>query len=225
MSSSWNLSHPAKRHWIKIQKTYYMTKTSCNWGKMNLITSISWMRPSKAYFHDFHLRNFCWWLFVTWKRSSRTWLSHPSSPHLWLRWKFFEKIRNMFLHHLVALRSCNTRFEGEKWKLSQLKYSGEMQLFQKDFDKEKTSVDALLARNTYTEFRKTFQSSILIQEPFLRIFNHKTYLSYIHKHSGSQQSTKHTQNTGNHTNHQYWSRMYQFWEISIIKHIWAIFRL
>ena len=141
MSSSWNLSHPSKCRWIKIQKSYYMTKTSCNWGKMNLITSISWMRPSKAYFHDFHLRNFCWWLFVTWKRSSRTWLSHPSSPHLWLRWKFFEKIGNMFLHHLVALSSCNTRFEGEKWKLSQLKYSGEMQLFQKDFDKEKTSVD------------------------------------------------------------------------------------
>jgi len=35
-------------------------------------------------------------------------------PHLRLRWLFFEKIGNIFLHHLVALSSCNTRFEGEK---------------------------------------------------------------------------------------------------------------
>jgi len=55
-----------------------------------------------------------------------------------------------------------------------------MQVLQKDFDMEKTYVDALWANKTYTEYRKTYQSSRLIQDvPFLRIFNHKTYLSYI----------------------------------------------
>ena len=50
-----------------------------------------------------------------------------------------------------------------------------MQLFQKNFDKEKIYVDALLAGKTYTEYRKTYQSSMLVQDvPFLTIFNHKT---------------------------------------------------
>ena len=102
------------------------------------------------------------------KRSSKTWLVHPSSPHFWLRCKFFQKIRNIILHHLVALSGCNTRFEGKKWELSQLEYSGEMQLFQKNCDMEKTYVNALLAR-------KTYQSSILVQDvPFLTIVNHTT---------------------------------------------------
>ena len=39
--------------------------------------------------------------------------------------------------------SCNTRFEEEKWELSQLEYSGEMKLLQKDFEMEKTYVDAI----------------------------------------------------------------------------------
>jgi len=55
---------------------------------------------------------------------------------------FFEKVIYISLHHLLALSSCNTRFEGEKWELSQLEYSGEMQLLQKDFDMEKMYVDA-----------------------------------------------------------------------------------
>ena len=54
-------------------------------------------------------------------------------------------------------------------------------------------MDADWANKTYTEHRKTYQSSMLIQDvPFLRIFNHKTCLSYIytnHKHSGSQEKT------------------------------------
>ena len=68
-----------------------------------------------------------------------------------------------------------------------------MQLLQKDSDMEKTYMDADWANKTYTEYRKAYQSSMLIQDvPFLRIFNHKTYLSYIyrnHKHSRSQGKT------------------------------------
>ena len=127
--------HP-KSCWIEVQNTYYMTQTSCNWGNMNLTVSIIWMTPSKASFCDFPLKLplltvVCYLEAIKNKRSSRTWLVHPSSPHLWLRWKFFEKIRNICLHHLAALSSCNTRFEGEKWELSQLEHSGELQLFQK----------------------------------------------------------------------------------------------
>ena len=114
------------------------------------------------------------------QRSSETWLVHPSFAHLWSRWKFLEKIGNIFLYHLVGLSSCDTRFEGEKWELSQLEYYGEMQLFQKDFDMKKTYVDALLARKTYKEYSKTCQSLILIQNvSFLTNLNHKTYVSYI----------------------------------------------
>ena len=102
-------------------------------------------------------------------------------PHIQLRWNFFEKIRNIFLHYLVALSSCNKKFEGEKWELSQLEYSGEMQLLQKEFNMEK---------HMWMLFGQI----------------------------------KHSQNTGRHTSHQYWPRMYNFWEFSIIKHIWAIFR-
>ena len=64
--------------------------------------------------------------------------------------------------------------------MSQLESSGEMQLLQKDFDMEKTYVDALWTNKTYTEYKKTYQSSMLMQDvPFLSIFNHKTYLKYI----------------------------------------------
>ena len=172
--------HP-KTCWIEVQNIYNMTQTSCNWGNMNLLASIIWMTPSKCIFSRFS----CWKLplltFICYlealknRTSSGTWLVHPSSPHLWLRWKFFQKIRSIFPHHLVALSSCNTRFEGEKWELSELKYSGEMQLFQKDFDMKKIYVNALLARKTYTEYRKTYQSSILVQDvPFLKNLNHKT---------------------------------------------------
>jgi len=127
----------------------------------------------------------CWCLFVTCK--PRRTKGHPEHdlrihhlPQVWLRRNFFLKIGNIFLHYLVALSSCNTRFEGEKWELSQLEYSGEIQLLQKDFDMEKTYVDALWTNKTYIEYRKTYQSSMLIQDVlFLRIFNHKTYLSYI----------------------------------------------
>ena len=176
--------HP-KSCWIEGQNTSYMTQTSCNWGNMNLTASIIGMTPSKASFCDFPLKLslltvVCYLEAIKNKRSSETWLVHPSFPHLWLRWKLFEKIRNIFLHHLAALSSCNTRFKGEKWELSQLEYSGEMQLFQKDFDMKKTYVDALLARKTYISYRKTCQSLIQIQNvSFLTNLNHKTYLSYI----------------------------------------------
>ena len=88
----------------------------------------------------------CWQLFVTHK-TQRT-KGHPKHdspihhlPHLWLRRNFFEKIGNIFLHYLVAFSSCDTRFEEEKWELSQLEYSGKMQLLQRYFDMEKTYVD------------------------------------------------------------------------------------
>ena len=119
--------HP-KSCWIEVQNIYYMTQTSCNWGNVNLIASIT---LSKVYFHDFLIGNYlCWCLFVTLK--PRRTKGHPEHdfaihhlPHLQLRWNFFEKIGNIFLHYLVALSSCNTRFEKEKWELSQLEYSGE----------------------------------------------------------------------------------------------------
>ena len=43
-----------------------------------------------------------------------------------------------------------------------MEYSGEMQLLQKHFDMEKTYVDADWANKKYTEYRKTYQSSMLI---------------------------------------------------------------
>ena len=52
--------------WIQVQNTYYMIETSCNWGNINLIASIIWMTPSKAYFCDLALTNYLYWqLFVT----------------------------------------------------------------------------------------------------------------------------------------------------------------
>ena len=37
-----------------------------------------------------------------------------------------------------------------------------------------------MQRKTYTDYRKTYQSSMLMQDvPFLKNFNHKTHLSYI----------------------------------------------
>ena len=172
--------------WIQVQNTYYMIETNCNWRNMKSVPSIMWMTPSKVHFYGSLLRSYlCWWLFVTYQPQGTK--GHPKHdlsihhlPHLWLGWNFFEKIENIFLHHLVALSSCNTRFEGEKWELSQLEYSGEIQLLQKDINLEKTYVDALGANKTYTEYAKTYQSLMLIWNiPFLRIFNDKTYLSYI----------------------------------------------
>ena len=55
-----------------------------------------------------------------------------------------------------------------------------MQLLQENFDIEKKYVDALWTKKTYTEYRKIYQSLMLIQDvPFLRIFNDKTYLAYV----------------------------------------------
>ena len=172
--------HP-KICWIEGQNTYYIMQTNWNWRNMKSIPPTIWMTSSTAHFRDSPLRNsLCWQLFVTWKPHPEHDLRIHHLPHLWLRWFFFDKIGNIFLHHLVALSSCNTRIEGEKWELSQLEYSGEMQVLQKDFDMEKTYVDALWTKKAYTEYRKTHQSSMLIQDvPFLRNFNHKTYLSYI----------------------------------------------
>ena len=187
-SSSWNLTHPSKGCWNEIQKAYYTTQTDGNWQNISLIPPIVWMTPLQSMISWFSGRKLALLMVVCSpeapknKRSSRTWLPHPSSPHLRLGRKFFEKIGNIFLQHLVALSSCNTRFKGETWELSQLEYSGEMQLLQKDFDMKKAYVDALWASKTYTEHRQ-------------------------------------------YTSHHDRSRVYHFWEISIIKHIWAIFRL
>ena len=170
--------HP-KSCWNEVQNTYCMIQTNSNWRNMKSITPIYEWHPPKHTFMILSLWSYlCWWLFVTLKHQRSE--GHPKHdlpihhlPHLWLRWIFFGKIRNIFLHYLVALGSCNTRFEEEKWELSQLEYSGGIQLLQKDFDMEKTYVDADWAN-------KTYQSSKLIQNvPFLRILNHKTYLSYI----------------------------------------------
>ena len=177
--------HP-KSGWVEVQNTCYMIQTNCNWRNIKSIQSIIWITPCKAHFHDSPLKSYlCWRLFVTQKPwRTKGYPGHDLSihhlPHPWLRWIFFEKIGNIFLHHLVALSSCNTKLDQEKWELSQLVYSGEMQLLQKDFDMEKTYVDALWTNKTYTEYKKTYQSWLLIHNvPFLRIFNHKTYLSYI----------------------------------------------
>ena len=149
---------------------------------------------------------------------------------------FLQKIGNIFPHYVVALSSCNTRFEKEKWELSQLGYSGEMQLLQKDFDMEKTYVDADWANKTYTEYRKAYQSSMLIQDvPLLRISIIKhiwaifiqitNILDPKKKHIWMlfRQKKKHLQNGVKHTSHWGWSRMYHFWDFWIIQHIWAIF--
>jgi len=194
--------HP-KGCWIEVQNSSYITQTNYNLRNMKLIPSIIWMTPLQSILSWFSFQETTLLMVICWleapkrKSSSGTWLVPPSSLHLWLRWKFFEKVANICLHHLVILSNCNTRFRGEKRELLQLEYSGEMQVLQKDFDTEKTYVDALWANKTYTEYRKTYQSSRLIQDvPFLRIFNHKTvYIWAIfrfvinYKHSGSQEKT------------------------------------
>ena len=163
-----------------------MIQTNCNWRNVKSILLIYEWHPPKCTSMILPLGSYlCWRLFVT-QKHQRT-KGHPEHdlpihhlPHLRLGRKFFEKIGNIFLHYRVTLSSCNTRFEEEKWELSQLGYSGEMQLLQSDFDMEKTYMDADWANKTYTEYKKTYQSSMLIQDvPFLRIFNHKRYLSYI----------------------------------------------
>ena len=180
--------HPAetwaihlKRCWVEVQNTYYMIQTICNLRNMKLILSIIWMTPSKVHFYNSSPFVVCYLEAPENTRSSGTWLVHPSSSTPLIEVVFFfEKIGNMFLHHLVALSSCNTSFQGEKWQLWQLEYSGKMQLLQKHFDMEKTYVDALWTNKTYTEYRKTYQSSMLNQDvPSLRIFNHKISMSYI----------------------------------------------
>ena len=166
-SSSWNMSHPSEkllnwstRYMIYGTKQLWLKKYEVNFTNHlidTLQSALSWFSSKKL----------CWWLFVT-QKPQRT-KDHPKHdlaihhlPHLWLRRNFFEKIRNIFLHYLVALSNCNTRFREEKWELSQLEYSGEMQLLQKHFDIEKTYVDADWANKTYTEYKKTYQSSMLI---------------------------------------------------------------
>ena len=168
-SSTWKLSHPSKHCWIWNTKVILYDKSKLELRKCELNTInglkdtlpnvFSWFFAQKPAL----LMVVCYLEALKNKRSSETWLVHPSFPHLWSRRKFLEKIGNIFLYHLVGLSSCNTRFEGEKWESSQLEYSGGMQLFQKDFDMKKTYVDAPLARKTYTEYRKTCQSLILIQ--------------------------------------------------------------
>ena len=141
-SSSWNMSHPAEK--------------LLNWNTKYMIygTNQLWLKKYQVNFMDnlndtlqsalswFSSKKLCWWLFVTQKpQKTEGHLKHDFTihhlPHLWLRRNFFENIGNIFLHYLVALSSCNTRFREEKWELSQLKYSGEMQLLQKHFDMEK----------------------------------------------------------------------------------------
>ena len=70
-------------------------------------------------------------------------MTHPSIIFHTSDWGgiFLKKIGNIFLHYLVAFSSCDTRFEEEKWELSQLEYSGETQLLQRDFEMGKTYVD------------------------------------------------------------------------------------
>ena len=142
-SSSWNSSHPSEKllNWSTKYILYDTNQLQLRKYELNSINNLIdtlqiillWFSSGKLPL----LTVVCYPEALKNKRSSRTWLVHPSFPHLWLRWKFFEKIRNVFLHHLAALSSCNMRFEGAKWELSQLEYSGEMQLFQKDSGMEK----------------------------------------------------------------------------------------
>ena len=119
-TSSWNLSHPSEKllNWSTKYILYDTSQLQLRKHELNSINNLN-DTPPKHTFMIFCrklalLMVVCWPKALKNKRSSRTWLMHPSSPHLWLRWKFFEKIRNIFLHHLVALSSCNTRFEEEK---------------------------------------------------------------------------------------------------------------
>ena len=169
--SIWKLLNWSTKYIIYGTNQWLLKKYEVNFTNNSndtLQSAVSWFSSKKL----------CWWLFVT-QKPQRT-KGHPKHdlailhlPHLWLRWNFFEKIGNIFLQYLVALSSCNTRFREEKWELSQLEYSGEMQLLQKHFDMEK-------------------HTWMLIEQ------------------------TKNTQNIRKHSNHQCWSRMYHFWEISII---------
>ena len=165
------MSHPSEKllNWSTKYMIYgtnqlWLKKYEVNFtNNLNdtLQSTLSWFSSKKL----------CWWLFVT-QKPQRT-KGHPKHdlaihhlPHLWIRlWlrqNSFENIGNIFLHYLVALSSCNTRFREEKWELSQLEYSGEMQLLQKHFDMKKTYVDADWANKKYTEYRKTYQSSMQI---------------------------------------------------------------
>ena len=92
-TGSWAI-HP-KSCWIKVQNTYYMTQTSCNWGNMNLIASIT---LSKCIFVIFHLETtlltvVCYLEALKNKRSSRTSLGHPSSSTPPIEAEFFWKNR------------------------------------------------------------------------------------------------------------------------------------
>ena len=143
MSSSWNLSHPPKEllNWNTKYILYDRNLLQLRKYELNSINNLNdtiqsillWSSSCKLPL----LTIVCYLEALKNKRSSETWLVHPSSPHLWLTWKFFQKIWNIFLHHLVALSSCITRFEGEKWETSQLEHSGEMQLFQKNLTRKR----------------------------------------------------------------------------------------
>ena len=95
----------------------------------------------------------------------------------------------------------------------------------------------LFGQTKHTEYRKTYQSSMLIQDvPILRISIIKhIWAIYIQitnildpkkKHIWMlpRQKTKHLTNGEKHISHQGWSRMYNFWDFCIIQHICAIFR-
>ena len=106
---------------------------------------------------------------------------------------FLKKIGHVFLYYVVALSSCNTRFEEEKWELSQLGYSGEMQLLQKDFDMAKNICGCWLGKQNIHRIQENIP--VINADPRCTIsenFNYKTYLSYTytnHKYSGSQEKT------------------------------------
>ena len=157
-----------------------MIQTNCDWRNMKSISPIIWMTPSKVHFHDSPLRSFVDGYLLPRRGHPKHDLAIHHLPHLWLRRNFSENIGNIFLYYLVALSSCNTRFREEKWELSQLGDSGEMQLLQKDFDMAKNICGCWLGKQNIHRIQENIPViNVDPGVPFLRILNHKTYLSYI----------------------------------------------
>ena len=166
--------------WIEGQNTYVM-QTTCNWRNMKSIPStlqstFLWFSSQKlplltVVCHLEALKN---------KRSSGTRLAHPSSSTPPIKAEIFWKNRKYiytlsgsseYLWHKIWRREMRIITIGIFWWNA---------AFEEGFWYGKTYVDALWTNKTYTEYVKTYHSLMLIQDvPFLRIFNHKTYLSYI----------------------------------------------
>ena len=119
-SSSWNMSHPSEKllNWYTKYILYDRNQLQLKKYEVNSINNLN--DTLQIALLSFSSQKLPLLMFVCYleapknKRSSGTWLVHPSSPHLWLRRNFFEKIGNIFLCYLVALSSCNTSFDGEK---------------------------------------------------------------------------------------------------------------